>query len=164
VRRRGDGFLERVAAEDAAYHDRPACYAVIEDIGDSVGSQWVKLGKAAGHPQTRLRELQIGNPRRLALLAYSRTLTERQVHRQWRHLRASGKWFRLTPELLEELGTWDWNDAGLMNKVIRRPAVVEHGAVVVFSAAGLFNGWLRQQARVWGGEGRGGKSSGENGR
>jgi hypothetical protein len=33
-------------------------------------------------------------------------------------LRASGEWFRLTPELLDEISQWDWLDAGLMNKLL----------------------------------------------
>ena len=34
-RRRVDGFHERVLSQPAAYHEGPAVYAIIEDIGDA---------------------------------------------------------------------------------------------------------------------------------
>jgi hypothetical protein len=85
---------------------RACVYAIIE----VVDSKAVKLGKSAGHPSQRLRELQTGNPRPLRLLAYTRHLTERAVHLRWRALREQGEWFRLDRGLLSELRTWDWLD------------------------------------------------------
>jgi hypothetical protein len=116
--RRVDGFHERVLSQPAAYHEGPAVYAIIEDMDECEGkTPLVKLGKAAGHPSVRLRELQTGNPLRLALLAYTHHLTERSVHLRWRHLRQSGEWFVLSAELIQELLTWDWLNVGLMKAI-----------------------------------------------
>lgn len=64
-----------------------------------------KIGKA-DNPQTRLKELQIGNPVELRLVAsiYFQTenrarAVERQLHRMYSRARIRGEWFRQDIEL-----------------------------------------------------------------
>lgn len=68
--------------------------------------QFVKIGCSA-NIESRWRELQVGNPFELTLLAYVPTSTdrleavERTCHQRFKHLRVRGEWFRWTDELAE---------------------------------------------------------------
>jgi hypothetical protein len=73
-------------------------------IGEGFG-QPVKVGWAAD-PQRRLRELQIGSPRRLAVL-HARPGTkkdERALHHRLKASRLSGEWFEWSAPLCDEIG------------------------------------------------------------
>lgn len=62
---------------------------------------WVKIGRAK-NIASRMRDLQVGSPvplRLLAVLSLDED-DERDLHRRWSHLRTSGEWFRLDAELL----------------------------------------------------------------
>ena len=74
-------------------------------ISDGVA---VKVGKSAAHPMTRLRELQVGNPNVLELLAYSVTTTEAAAHRRLAGSRIRGEWFALTPAVRRWVMGLDW--------------------------------------------------------
>lgn len=69
-----------------------------------IGTQThVKIGYV-GDPkrlEARLKALQTGNPQPLTLLATmpGNRSDELALHRRWNHLRTSGEWFKLTPEL-----------------------------------------------------------------
>jgi hypothetical protein len=115
VRRQG-GFSNRYLTRVLAGPLPDFVYAVSDGEG-------VKVGRTAEHPLERLRDLQVGNPRVLVLLAWTTTISERQAHRKlWRH-RVRGEWFRPHPALLAELRTWDWIDE-------RALAAAESGAPV----------------------------------
>lgn len=62
---------------------------------------WVKIGRSECIAN-RVRDLQLGQPARLRLLAVL-SLNQRDEsvwHRRWQHLRGQGEWFRSDPELL----------------------------------------------------------------
>jgi hypothetical protein len=63
-------------------------------------SDLVKIGYAAD-PQTRLRQLQCGNPEPLRLIATKdgEKDAEGQWHRRLAHLRVRGEWFRWCDEM-----------------------------------------------------------------
>jgi hypothetical protein len=104
---RHHGFAARVVADPGRLNAAELVYA----IGDGF---CVKVGRSAGHPMARLRDLQTGNPRRLTLVAYTSTLTERQAHRRLARWRVAGEWFRPAPQLLAELASWDWVDVAAL--------------------------------------------------
>ena len=80
------------------YIGRASAYR--EDIGSGKG----------GHPIERLRDLQVGNPHELTLLAYTTSIPEYRMHRLFRAERIRGEWHRLSAALLREISTWDWLD------------------------------------------------------
>ncbi len=61
----------------------------------------IKIGRCRCDPLVRLRELQIGNPAPLDLLAVIRdgSFTEDDLHKRFEHLRVRGEWFRPDVEL-----------------------------------------------------------------
>lgn len=72
------------------------CYVYIIQDGDMV-----KIGKAV-HPMERLKSLQTGHSRPLALVAAipAHADLERALHRRFDNLRLPGtEWFRLAPEM-----------------------------------------------------------------
>jgi hypothetical protein len=76
----------------------------------------IKVGKSDTHPEERLRDLQVGNPRRLQLLAHTGHLDERRAHRLlWRH-HLRGEWFA-TEAVLELVQDWDWLDTKLWTEL-----------------------------------------------
>jgi hypothetical protein len=100
------GFHSRV---DASWSPRVLVYAITD-------LEAVKVGKTDGHPRARLATLQCGSSRRLFLLAYTATITERAVHRKLHAHRGVGEWFALEPVLREVLG-WDWLNVGLYGQL-----------------------------------------------
>ncbi len=67
---------------------------------EGAGTGLIKLGRAID-PAKRLRELQVGSPVQLRLLASApETLrrTESALHRTFASSRSHGEWFRLTDE------------------------------------------------------------------
>lgn len=63
----------------------------------------VKIGYAKD-PEQRMRELQTGNPGEIKLLAivdHKGPAMERELHRQFAHLRIRGEWFKPGADLLE---------------------------------------------------------------
>jgi len=62
----------------------------------------VKIGKA-GNPRKRFRQLQCANPAPLELLAIidgpDGHALEKELHRQFAHLRVNGEWFRYEGDL-----------------------------------------------------------------
>ena len=81
----------------AAYDPTGSGFAVYF-IADGTGH--VKIGVSNDVP-ARMAQLQTGNPTRLRLLAVcpGGEPLERQLHRQFAHVRAEGEWFRLTADL-----------------------------------------------------------------
>lgn len=59
----------------------------------------IKIGKTSGLAESRLADLQIGNPRKLRLLAVTDEC-ERCLHRQFAHLRGQGEWHEPGPDLI----------------------------------------------------------------
>jgi hypothetical protein len=112
---RRHGFHPRVAADPGRLNAGELVYAITDGC-------CVKIGKSTGHPMTRLHDLQTGNPRPLALLAYTSTLSEKQAHRRLSRWRVHGEWFRATPQLLQELLTWDWCDLDQLGALRRASA------------------------------------------
>lgn len=74
----------------------------------------IKIGRTSSHPHERLRTLQTGCPDTLKLLAYTTHTTERQMHRKLRRFHIRGEWYRICPEVLDELRTWNWLDEALL--------------------------------------------------
>jgi hypothetical protein len=95
-------------------------------IGSTTYAIWdgcaLKIGKCAGHPQVRLRELQTGNPRRLQLLAWTVELTERDAHRKLSSERLRAEWFAVSIKTLTEVASWTWLGEGLWHSLRRAAA------------------------------------------
>ncbi len=104
--------------DNPARLDGPFTYAVW-------GGAAVQVGMCRRHPKSRMAELQTGNPRPLALLAYDARLSEREAHRKLHRHRLRGEWFALCPEVLDEISRWDWLDvaraAGLRAALVGEP-------------------------------------------
>lgn len=71
---------------------------VVYFIQDESGP--IKIGKAFGSVSERLAALQVGNPRRLTLLAASDAIDEGAMHRRFANARIAGEWFEPTDELV----------------------------------------------------------------
>jgi hypothetical protein len=110
------GFHHRVLADPGRLNAAELVYAIADGAG------FVKIGKTAGHPMTRLRDLQVGNARELRLVGYTSAATERQLHRRLSRWRTHGEWFRAVPQLLAELLTWDYLDLAALD-ALRRAGV-----------------------------------------
>jgi hypothetical protein len=67
---------------------------------DSRGFIKIGIARSIFH---RLAELQTGNPLRLRVLAVFEGDHEQRLHEKFRHLRASGEWFKAGPEIWEEV-------------------------------------------------------------
>lgn len=61
----------------------------------------IKIGISAMHPKTRLSGLQVGNPRKLALVGLTKGTVEDEaaLHTRFVAHRIRGEWFRDNPEL-----------------------------------------------------------------
>lgn len=74
-----------------------------------------KIGYAAD-PEKRLKELQVGNPFDLILYAKIETLfavdVERFIHAMLAGCEVRGEWFRVEPEVIDEVLGFPMNDAG----------------------------------------------------
>ena len=66
-------------------------------------SRFVKIGYCAGDPNTRLAQLQCGNPETLTLLAVKSggKDAESYWHSRFSHLRVRGEWFEWCDEIRE---------------------------------------------------------------
>jgi Meiotically up-regulated gene 113 len=62
----------------------------------------IKIGHSAV-PRERIRDLQVAFPDKLKVLviAPNTLISEADAHKRFAHLRLSGEWFRVAPELLE---------------------------------------------------------------
>jgi hypothetical protein len=115
VRRKGfrRGFdLERLEAPGVVF-----TYAIADKTA-------LKIGKSAGHPITRLRELQVANPRRLQLVGWSVTVTEAQAHRALRKAHIRGEWYALDALSLGYIARFDWLDVKLWSALWRASRTV----------------------------------------
>jgi hypothetical protein len=72
-------------------------YAIASEPFDG----WVKLGRSTKSGQVRLRSLQTGNPRRLALAALWTVDYEALLHEAYAEFRGVGEWFALPLPLVE---------------------------------------------------------------
>lgn len=74
-------------------------YFIVDEMSGAI-----KIGLSES-PHHRITILQIGNPNPLRLLGVVEGdfKAERSLHRQWKHLRLQGEWFRATSELLAEV-------------------------------------------------------------
>jgi hypothetical protein len=111
VIRREDGWTPRVA-QDPAYLERVRVWTY--SLSDGLA---VKIGWSAGHPQRRLDDLQVGNPRSLVLLGYTAHLTESEAHRLYQRFHVRGEWFAL--DVVQELLNWDWLDTHAVRELLR---------------------------------------------
>jgi hypothetical protein len=109
------GFHPRVVADPGVLNAGELVYAIADGAG------FVKIGRTRGSPEIRLRDLQTGNPRPLALVGYTSTVSERQLHRRLGRWRTHGEWFRATPQVLAELVGWDFVDVAALD-ALRRAA------------------------------------------
>jgi hypothetical protein len=108
---RHHGFSPRIVQAPALL-EAAAVYAIWDGTA-------VKVGTCKGHPRQRMAELQVGNPRRLELVAYTVSLTEAEAHKKLRKHRVRGEWHRLGRELLQEVSQWDWLDEDLYRQLLR---------------------------------------------
>lgn len=80
------------------------------------GDRWVKIG-TCGYDRVieRRRELQVGNPLLVYMLAYIEgdASLEAKIHQHLSRYRLSGEWFRLTPEVEEWILDLDAEDRKL---------------------------------------------------
>jgi len=66
-----------------------------------IGSEnLVKIGSSV-NPQNRIKELEIGNPQKMYLIAAFANMgnIESEMHKKFDHLRVRGEWFRYTDEI-----------------------------------------------------------------
>jgi hypothetical protein len=112
------GFHSRVLADPDRLNGG-LVYAITDGVS-------IKIGKSAGHPLVRLRDLQTGNARELQLVAYTSTMTERQAHRRFGRWRMHGEWFAAVPALLDELVTWDYLDGAALAALGRARQQIRH--------------------------------------
>lgn len=76
-------------------------YFVQEDLSGPI-----KIGFTKGMPTCRLNMMQVGNPRRLQLIAEIRNVTadeERRWHEEFAEVRFVGEWFHPTAALLSAI-------------------------------------------------------------
>lgn len=111
IQRLLNGFSTRFLGQAQDLLNKPIYTYAIYD-----GSA-LKIGKCTCHPRVRLKQLQTANPNRLVLVAYTRTVSEKEAHRKFRKDRLRGEWFTVSKEVKEELGRWDWLDEGAMKKL-----------------------------------------------
>jgi hypothetical protein len=105
------GFHGRILDDPTLLNgERERVYAIWDGVA-------VKIGKTLWDPMQRLRDLQTGSSATLALVAFTSSCTERQVHRRLHRWRLRGEWFRLTNELLVEIATWDYVDCGVFRRL-----------------------------------------------
>ena len=103
-----NGFNSRVR-RDPRLLDGQRVYAIWDGTA-------VKVGKSDMHPEERLRDLQVGNPRKLRLLAFTGHIDECRAHNLlWRH-RLRGEWFA-TEAVLELVRDFDWLDINLWKEL-----------------------------------------------
>src|SRR5262245_8760020 len=86
------GFSARVASNPGCLNGEVLTYAIWDGVQ-------VKVGKCTTHPRTRMDSLQTGNPRKLALIGYTTTVSEARVLRSLPR-RLTGEWFAPSRELL----------------------------------------------------------------
>lgn len=89
---------EQFTVETAEQRPRRRQGVMVYFVSTTAGM--VKIGSAVD-VLARLGELQVGSPVTLALLGVidGGRLREKQIHKQFAHLRVRGEWFRGTPEL-----------------------------------------------------------------
>lgn len=76
----------------------------IQDLYFITDGMYVKIG-VSGDIKSRLNQLQTANPLPLKLLLsveYGQGL-EIHYHNKFKHSRVKGEWFRLTPDIIEEI-------------------------------------------------------------
>jgi hypothetical protein len=95
----------------------------------------IKIGKA-DNPRKRLVELQVGCASRLVLLAMipGGDADEGRLHRQFRHLKVRGEWFRADDDLMEFAGTIEAKKMGPFLELVK----VEPGLGRLFEEAGSY--------------------------
>ena len=89
---------------DEAYGEAPRgrVYVVLDYDAGVDGAAFLKIGWAKDSPESRMKQLQTGNPRGLELLTSfpgSRRL-EQRIHRALSLYRVQGEWFRHEPYVL----------------------------------------------------------------
>jgi len=71
------------------------------------GEDYFKIGYTSRNVERRLEELQVASPTKLEVIHQYKTddptLLESTLHRQYRHARMEGEWFKLAAE---EIGTF----------------------------------------------------------
>jgi hypothetical protein len=82
------------------------CYCISDGMA-------CKIGKSAANPVLRLAELQVANPRKLALVGWTLSITEAEAHRKLRPAKIRAEWFAICPLVLKLVGSWDWVDMKL---------------------------------------------------
>lgn len=67
---------------------------------EAVGTEFIKIGRSA-NPDRRLKQLSTGSPVELRLIGVisGGAEIEKELHKQFDHLRERLEWFRATPEL-----------------------------------------------------------------
>ncbi len=98
------GFAARVWQDPDCLNSTAPCVYCLWD------GRYVKIGKTDGHPKLRMRELQTGNPGKLRLVAFTRTLSEKRAHTLLHRDRVRGEWFEPSRDLLKFVWAWDWLD------------------------------------------------------
>jgi hypothetical protein len=84
----------RAARAEFGSNDQEIAYFIQDEGGP------IKIGKTRGSAKERMHSLQIGNPRRLRLLATTAAHAEAALHRRFAADSISGEWFRPSTELV----------------------------------------------------------------
>lgn len=120
----GRGDLLSIPVECESFHKWEICFGhhkgynycftkIIDDIPDSYvyfikaeGLNRVKIG-ISKNPEERLKQLQIGSPFKLSLIATTpgNIELERSLHNKFSHIICDGEWFHLTMELENYINT-----------------------------------------------------------
>lgn len=91
-------FLIKLESDTSIY-----TYAVAEVV-----TQTIKIGKTIGHPLLRMRDLQVGCPLVLSLLAWTIHISEKEAHRYLKSYKLRGEWFVVSNYVLDYINTWEW--------------------------------------------------------
>jgi len=83
--------------------EEPSNRGWIYFITEGEATDFVKIGTSKYHPDARVKQLQVGNPRKLVLRLCRRvdsaTHTEGELHALFASDRVEGEWFRFSSEI-----------------------------------------------------------------
>jgi hypothetical protein len=90
-----------------------------------------KIGQTNDDVESRRKQLQVGNPRKLAILSVTRAITEMQLHKWFDKYRAEGEWFEIPKDeinkLLKAIETLNSFDKGSNEKIAGILTNIESG-------------------------------------
>jgi hypothetical protein len=95
-------YLSKTPEEQLSLHPTDRWVYFVQESGAGA----IKIGTTK-NVSTRVREMAVGTPHLLAVLAVieGNRNTEQALHRRFRHARIRGEWFRPVPELLDYIAS-----------------------------------------------------------